>query len=66
MKTSVAHVLHFMVCLHTAKEGERAILCLQHSRSAISVCNFCSLACLEHNLGGALNPKENIYAYLPC
>jgi hypothetical protein len=49
-----------------ARAVELAILCLQHSRSAIEVCNFFSLPGLERKSGGALNPKEKICAYLPC
>jgi hypothetical protein len=65
-KTFIVPVLHIMVRLHRAKAGELAIPCLQHSRSAIYICNFCSLSCLERESGGALNPEEKIYAYLPC
>jgi hypothetical protein len=48
-----------------ARAVELEILCLHHNRSAIYVCNFCSLSDLERELGGALNPNGKIYAYLP-
>ncbi len=48
-----------------AKAAELEIPCLQHNRSAIKICNFCTLSGLERELGGSLNPKEKINAYLP-